>query len=163
MSNGVCVLAQNNNKTNYVEQAYALALSILATAPDTNISVVTNDAIPAAYKDVFDQVISIPWSDIAAGTMWKIENRWKLYHVTPYRNTVVFDADMLALDNISPIWENTNDLIFTNTVTTYRNELVTNRYYRKTFDSNNLPNVYTGMYQFSKCEDTKAFFILIVC
>jgi hypothetical protein len=161
MSNGVCILAQNNDKTNYVEQAYALALSILATTPNTNISIVTDDIIPPAYKDVFDQVIPIPWSDIALGTSWKIENRWKLYHVTPYRNTIVFDADMLVLDNISPIWQNTDNLIFTSTVTTYRNELVTDRYYRKTFDSNNLPNVYTGMYQFSKCEDTKAFFILL--
>ena len=38
MSNGVCVLAQNNSKTDYVQQAYALALSILATAPNTKTS-----------------------------------------------------------------------------------------------------------------------------
>ena len=161
MSNGVCVLAQNNNTTNYVEQTYALALSILANAPTTNISIVTDDVVPSAYKDVFDQVISIPWSDSASTTSWKIENRWKLYHVTPYIDTLVFDADMLALDNITPVWENIDPFIFTNTVYTYRNELVTSRYYRKTFDSNNLPNIYTGMYKFSKSEESKSFFILL--
>ena len=161
MSNGVCVLAQNNSKTDYVQQAYALALSILATAPNTNISIVTDDAIPDAYKDVFDQVISIPWGDLAKKSDWKIDNRWKIYHVTPYRNTLVFDADMLVLDNITPIWENIDPLIFTNTVTTYRNELITNRYYRKTFDSNNLPNIYTGMYKFSKCDEAHNFFKLL--
>ena len=161
MSNGVCVLAQNNNTTNYVEQTYALALSILANAPTTNISIVTNDAIPAAYKDVFDQVISIPWGDAASESDWKIDNRWKIYHVTPYENTIVFDADILALDNITPIWENIDPIIFTNTVTTYRNEIVTNRYYRKTFDSNNLPNVYTGMYRFFKSDESHNFFKLL--
>ena len=161
MSNGVCVLAQNNNTTNYVEQAYALALSILANTPDTNISIITDDEIPTSYKEVFDQVISIPWGDRASGSSWKIENRWKVYHATPYINTIVFDADMLVLDNITPIWKNIDPLIFTNTVTTYRNELITNRFYRKTFDSNNLSDVYTGMYQFSKCDNTKGFFNLL--
>jgi hypothetical protein len=161
MSNGVCVLAQNNGKTDYVKQAYALALSILARAPDTNISIITNDIIPVTYKDVFDQVISIPWGDLAIKSDWKIDNRWKVYHVTPYRNTVVFDADMLVLDNMSLIWENIDPIIFTNNVTTYRNELITNRYYRKTFDSNNLPNIYTGMYKFSKCDDAHNFFKLL--
>tara|TARA_R110000868_G_scaffold42799_4_gene144343 strand:- start:841 stop:1647 length:807 start_codon:yes stop_codon:yes gene_type:complete len=161
MSNGVCVLAQNNNTTNYVEQTYALALSILANAPNTNFSIITNDLVPKEYKDVFDQVIPIPWDDRAAETSWKIENRWKIYHTTPYKNTIVFDADMLALDNITPMWENVDPIIFTNTVTTYRNEIVTNRYYRKVFDSNNLPNIYSGVYQFSKCNNTHTFFKLL--
>ena len=30
MSKGFCLLAQNNDQTNYVRQAYALALSIVA-------------------------------------------------------------------------------------------------------------------------------------
>jgi len=162
MSNGVCILAQNNDDTNYVEQTYALALSILATSPNTNISIVTDDTIPSTYKAVFDQIISIPWIDSASESSWKIENRWKLYHVTPYDNTLVFDADMLVLDNIDLIWEpTTTPFMFTNKVYTYRNELVTSRYYRKTFDSNNLPNIYTGMYKFSKSEATKEFFILL--
>lgn len=162
MSNGICVLAQNNNTTNYVEQAYALALSILANSPNTNISIITDDKIPSIYKDVFDKVISIPWIDSASESTWKIENRWKLYHVTPYRHTVVFDADMLVLDNIDLIWEPTTaPFIFTNKVYTYRNELVTSRYYRKAFDSNSLPNIYTGLYKFSKSEESKAFFILL--
>ena len=160
MSNGVCLVAQNNADTNYVKQAYALALSILAYSPSTNISLVTNDEVP---YDVFDKIIPIPWSDMSYNN-WKIENRWKVYHVTPYRNTIVFDVDMLVLENIDYIWSHfryNHDIVFTSNVKTYRNELVTNRYYRKTFDANNLPNVYTGMYQFSKCNNTHAFFVLL--
>jgi hypothetical protein len=158
MSNGICLIAQNNSTTNYVKQAYALALSILAKSPNTNISLITDDNVP---YDIFDKIIPIPWSDRANNTDWKIENRWKVYHVTPYRNTVVFDVDMLVLDNIDYVWNNCHELVFTNSVKTYRNEVITNRYYRKTFDSNNLPDVYVGMYQFSKCENTHRFFVLL--
>ena len=43
MSNGVCVLAQNNKTTDYVRQTYALALSILEHNTNTKISLITND------------------------------------------------------------------------------------------------------------------------
>jgi hypothetical protein len=161
MSNGVCVLAQNNSTTNYVEQTYALALSILANSPNTNITIITNDIIPTTYKNVFDQVISIPEKDAAADVEWKIDNRWKIHNLTPYENTLVFDADMLALDNIEFAWQDKSALTFTTTVNTYRNEVITNRYYRNTFDENALPNIYTGMYRFKKDESTSIFFILL--
>ena len=161
MSNGICILAQNNKTTNYVEQTYALALSVLANAPTTNISIMTNDIVPSNYKDVFDQIIPIPWGDAASKNDWKIDNRWKIYHKTPYENTIVFDADMLVLDDITPIWSNLHNLSFTTNVKTYRNEPVTTRYYRKTFDENFLPEVYVGMYQFSKGNEAHNFFKLL--
>jgi len=164
MSNGICLVAQNNSTTDYIRQAYALALSVLAKSPRTNISLITNDEVPATYKSVFDKIISIPWGDLAEKSEWKIDNRWKVYHVTPYENTLVFDVDMLVLDNISSTWQsfrNNHSLLFTKNVTTYRNELVTSRYYRKTFDANNLPDVYSGMYQFTKCEETANFYKLL--
>ena len=157
MSNGICLVAQNNSKTDYIRQAYALALSILAKSPNTNISLITDDDVP---YNVFDKVIPIPWSDMAHND-WKIENRWKVYHVTPYRNTIVFDVDMLVLENIDYIWKHYHNLVFTNSVKTYRNEIITDRYYRKTFDANELPDVYVGMYQFLKCESTHEFFTLL--
>ena len=161
MSNGVCVLAQNNKTTNYVRKTYALALSILAHNPNTNISLITNDDVANEYKDVFDKIIPIPWGDSAQRKDWKIDNRWKVYHTTPYRNTMVFDADMLVLENIDKHWQDSTTLTFTGKVSTYRNETITSNYYRKTFESNNLPNVYSAMYMFRKCEKTKAFFILL--
>ena len=145
MSNGICLVAQNNSTTDYIRQAYALALSVLAKSPRTNISLITDDEVLNIYKPVFDKIISIPWGDLASENDWKIDNRWKVYHVTPYENTLVFDVDMLVLDNISSTWQNfrnNHSLLFTKNVTTYRNELVTSRYYRKTFDSNDLPDVY---------------------
>lgn len=168
MSNGVCLLAQNNIKTNYVRQAYALALSIVAKSPNQKVSLITNDPVSDKYKKVFDQIISIPWSDDCSDDSdWKIENRWKVYHATPYRNTMVFDVDMLVLEDLDIYWKQLqknnvdHDILFTTQVVNYRNEVVTNRYYRRTFDANDLPNLYSGMYYFKKAETTKQFFGLL--
>lgn len=164
MSNGICLVAQNNKTTDYIRQAYALALSVLANSPRTNISLITSDDVHPTYQKVFDKIIPIPWGDSANTKQWKIQNRWKVYHVTPYENTVVMDVDMLVLENINKLWQDftkSSSLVFTKNVKTYRNELVTSRYYRKTFDSNDLPDVYTGLYQFTKSESTHGFFVLL--
>jgi len=164
MSNGICLVAQNNKKTDYVRQAYALALSVLAVNPTMNISLITNNNVPTSYKSVFDKIIPIPWGDLAMYSRWKVENRWKIYHVTPYENNIVLDVDMLVLDDIGKIWQNftqTPKLMFTNSVKTYRDETITSRYYRKTFDANNLPDIYAGFYLFSKCDETLEFFKLL--
>ena len=160
MSNGICVVAQNNDTTDYVRQTYGLALSVLANNPNTNISIITNDNVPEKFKKVFDKIIEIPWGDLAK-QKWKIENRWKVYHCTPYRNTMVFDADMLILDDINWDYHYHNNLAFTTNVTTFRQEIITNRYYRKTFDANELPDIYTAMYYFKKHPEVKAYFILL--
>ena len=95
MSKGFVVLAQNTSNVDYVKQAYALALSIKFSQKTVkSISIITNDVVPDEYKDVFDTIIPIPWVDDAQDKEWKVENRWKIYHVTPYEETIVLDTDM---------------------------------------------------------------------
>ena len=133
MSNGVCLLAQNNDQTNYVRQAYALALSIVAKSPKQKVSLITNDTVDESYKKVFDQIIPIPWDDSASKSNWKIENRWKVYHASPYDETIVLEADMMFTSDITHWWKELakRELFVVSNVRTYRDEVVTNRFYRK--------------------------------
>lgn len=162
MSKGVVLFAQNNQECDYVRQAYALACSILAQSPNTNISLITNDNIPVHYKNVFDKIIDIPWGDMSDGKEWKIENRWKIYHATPYRETLVLDTDMLCLSNVDNIWPLVKHdfLKFTNNIYNYKNEVIQSDYYRKTFTANSLPNTYCGVFYFKKSDQAKSFFTL---
>jgi hypothetical protein len=163
MTQGFLVIAQNSD-VDYVRQAYALALSIKATQPTiNNISIVTNDAVPEEYQSVFDQIIPIPFGDAAASSEWKVENRWKLYYASPYDETIVFDTDMLVIDNIEHAWKFVvdRDLFFTSCVTDYKNRTVADTVYRKTFVENDLPNLYCGMFYFRKSETALTFFKLV--
>ena len=162
MTKGIVVLAQNNTTDNYVEQACLLAMSLKLhnTVP---ISIVTNDIVPDEYCHLFDQIIPIPWGDSAASSDWKIENRWKLYYATPYRETIIMDTDMLVLQNIDTWWKflSKYDLFFTSKVLTYRGTPANTSYYRRTFIDNNLPNLFSGLHYFKKCDFAHKFYNLL--
>lgn len=162
-SKGFCILAQNNSENDYIQQAYALASSIHRFNTNQKICLITNDQVPENYKEVFDQIIPIPWTDQAELSTWKIENRWKIYHVSPYDRTIVMDADMLVLQPIDYWWNylENKDLFFTTNVKTYRNEMITARDYRKAFDSNDLPDLYSAIYYFKKGNIAHEFFELL--
>lgn len=167
MSNGYVILAQNSKHGDYVKMAYALALSIKVTQSKiTSVSLITDivDAVPHHYRDVFDHVIEIPWYDDAYESSWKIENRWKIYHVTPYDETIVLDADMLFLTDISHWWKYLNknhQICFVNSPLTYRQERVTESYYRKAFIENDLPNFYSAFMYFKKCDLASQYWKLV--
>lgn len=160
MSKGILVIAQNNKTVDYVLQACVLAMSLKLTDPDIPISLVTNDPVDKNFISLFDNIIQIPWSDEAEDKSWKINNRWKLYHVSPYDETIVLDTDMLILEKISNYWNflSNYDLFFVTNVLTYRHEIATNDFYRKVFTSNNLPNLYSGFHYFKKSDLAYEFY-----
>ena len=163
MSKGFCLLAQNNSNTNYIRQAYALALSLHLYNKDQKISLITNNDVPTEWQSVFDQIIPIPWEDNAKDSDWKIQNRWKVYHASPYDETIVLEADMMITSDITHWWKELakRELFFVSNVRTYRDEVVTNRFYRKTFDANGLPNLYSALHYFKKGDTAKEFYNLL--
>ena len=165
MSKGFLVAAQNNEKYDYVKQAYALALSIKMSQTDiTSVSVMTNDEIPEQYKKVFDKIIPIPWGDSAEDKDWKVENRWKLYHVSPYEETIVLDTDMLLLEDISLWWKHCEvyDLLFCSKVKNYKgNFILKDTFHRKAFIENKLSNPYFALHYFKKSELAHNFYKIL--
>lgn len=165
---GYLVIAQNTDTVDYLEQAYALALSIQITQSTVkNISVCvdtnTRKLITAKHRKVFDEIIDIPWGDQAEGEGWKIHNKWKYYYMTPYEETVILDTDMLFPKDISHWWDimSQQDVWATTKVRTFRNEPVTSNYYRKVFEANDLPNVYTAFLYFKKSELASELFHMV--
>lgn len=159
MDKNFTLLAQNSND-DYVKQACLCAMSIHATNPDSNVSLITNDVVPEKYKQLFDHIVEIPWEDHAKDEDWKISNRWKIYHATPYADTLVMDTDMLVLQDLSKWFAflNNYDLYYTSNVLTYRGETVTSDYYRKAFTQFNLPNLYSGIHYFKERPLAKEFY-----
>jgi len=154
VSKGFLVLAQNTDTVDYIQQAYALALSIKHSQLEvTNISIATNDPVPKKYTKVFDQIISIPWTD-NTDTRFRAENRWKLFHISPYNETIVLDTDMLMLGDISDWWEYCSnfDLQFCSKITNYKLDPVVDTFHRKAFIANSLPSPYFALHYFKKTE-----------
>jgi hypothetical protein len=159
MTKGHVFLAQNSD-VDYVKQAYALALSIKIHNQENRTCLITSDFVPEEYHHVFDHIVPIPWKDSALGSQWKIENRWKIIYATPFDENIVYDVDMLLLESNDHWWKHfeDKDLCFTTSVTDYRGNIVTSDYYRKSFTSNGLDNIYTGAFYFKKVSAAYEFF-----
>jgi len=159
MSNGYLIFAQNS-KVDYLKQAAALSASLKINGNSQPVSVVTNDVVPAEYQVLFDQIIPIPWGDSSKHSEWKVENRWKLYHISPYEHTVVLDSDVLVTENITQAWDFLldYDLFFTSQVYDFKSRPVVDTVYRKTFIENRLPNLYFGFHYFKKSTLAKEFY-----
>lgn len=167
MSKGYLVLAQNSKTEDYVRLAYALALSIKNSQETVdNICLATDIPLRNLDKnvrEVFDDIVPIPWTDHAANSKWKIENKWKYYHMSPYDETVILDADILFPHDISYWWEilEKQEVWITDKPRTYKGEIISSTKYRNTFIANDLPNVYTAFMYFKKTTLSAELFRLI--
>lgn len=162
MNFGYLIVIAEHREVDYLNLAYALALSIKTTQKPgyEKIALVIDNKErlnELTSPWVFDQVIE--WDK---ETFW--DGRSWMYDLTPWEYTVCLDADMLFFRDYSH-WidffiENT-DLYVANKSFTYRGELVESDYYRKTFTANNLPNLYSFYTFFKKPESSvKEFFDL---
>lgn len=164
VSKGFLVVAQNTESTDYVRQAYALALSIKSSQTSyTDISIMTNDEVSDEYASVFDKVVKIPWDDAAVDSLWKVENRWKIYYATPYDETIVLDTDMLVLEDITPWWDycSSYSIKFCSSIKNYKLEKVVDTYHRKAFVDNKLSSPYFALHYFKKDEVAYNFYKML--
>jgi hypothetical protein len=150
MNFGYLLIVSSTDKANYLDMAYALAMSIKHTQkPGYDKVALVIDDVDAVKKLkspwVFDHVIS--WNK---ETFW--DGRSWMDQLSPFEHTVCLDVDMLFSRDYSH-WidyfvENT-ELYLPNKVYNYRGDVAQDDFYRKTFRENKLPNVYS-LYTFFK-------------
>ena len=144
MSKGYFVFAQGKE---YIRMAYALALSIKNTQDINSVCVAIGekDTVPTEYAKVFDYVVRVR----NVGLKHPMANEWQIWDLTPYKETIHVEADMLFTTNIDWWWQDlqTHDLFFTSKVYDYRGHVAKSNFYRKHFDKMNLPKLYNGLYR----------------
>jgi hypothetical protein len=162
MSKGFLIFAENSSSCDYVEQAYALALSIKASQQSvTSVSIMTNNTLSDEQRRIFDNVIEIPWITDRPESKYKAEHRWKLYYVSPYDETIVLDADMLILDDITSWWDycSNYEIKFCSKIKNYKLETIKQDViHRRAFIDNGLTNPYFALHYFKKSETATEFY-----
>jgi len=150
MNFGYLIIISESEKCDYLKMAYALAMSIKNTQkPGYDKVALVTDSIDRVRNLkspwVFDHIIE--WKE---KTFW--DGRSWMDKLTPFEETICLDADMLFFRDYSH-WvdslRSTFDIFLPSKSYTYRDEIVTSDYYRKTFTKNNLPNLYS-FYTFFK-------------
>lgn len=142
----------------YLKMAYLQALSIKITQQQTtNYAVIVDQAtasmIDDHHRQVFDQIITIDGA-------WGFDREWEVRNLTPWKKTIKIDADMLFVSDISHWWSSFEQwkILLTNTVENYQSEIVIDRWHRRLFDKNHLPDIYTAFYYFEDSVVSAEFF-----
>lgn len=159
---GYLLFVSKNEELDYLKLAYSLALSIKITQKEgfDKIALVTDE--PSLIKNlkspwVFDKVIS--WDEQG---FWDCRS-W-MDKLTPWENTVCLDVDQLFFRDYSHWIEyfltNEVELFLPSTAYTYRGNIIKDNFYRKTFELNDLPNIYSLFTFFRKDTKFKDFFTL---
>jgi hypothetical protein len=128
----------------YVACAERLRDSILKFHLDANITIVTEDMLPN-------------------GNLGGYANDWQMFKISPYRQTIKLEADMICCSAIDHWWTlfEHRDVVVSQGCRTFYNEVSSARQYRKLFDVNDLPDVYNAITYWRLSETARDFFSLV--
>lgn len=128
----------------YVECAQRLRDSILHFHPQANVTIATVDMLPH--------------SDLGG---WN--NDWQMFQVSPYRQTIKLEADMLCASPFDHWWTmfEKRDVVVSCGARDFYGNKAESRDYRKIFDINNLPDVYNAITYWRLSTTAKDFFQLV--
>jgi hypothetical protein len=162
---GFLTIAQNTADTDYLQLAYLQALSVKLTMPDSKYAVLVDAAtlklVTDRHRRVFDYVIEIV-NDLAVDSQWKLANEWQVFDLTPFKETIKLESDIVFTRSISHWWTafRLRDLVLSTGCRDYRGNLSSAREYRRVFDDNQLPDTYNGLMYFRYTRTATQFFNL---
>jgi hypothetical protein len=128
----------------YVKCAEQLADTIRQWHPDANITIITTEMLPH-------------------GDLGGYANDWQCYELSPYDKTIKLEADMWCASPIEHYWDlfDGKELVVSRGCRDFYDRPATSRYYRKIFDTNNLPDVYNAITYWQKGAVAQEFFVLV--
>ena len=141
---GYLIPAINTDTVDYLTCAQRLKDSILAWHPTANITIVTEDMLPNGNQKGY-------------------ANDWQMFAVSPYRETIKLEADMIAASPIDHWWTmfEHRDLVISQGCRDFYDQIGNSRYYRKIFDDNHLPDVYNAITYWRLSKTAQEFFQLV--
>ena len=128
----------------YERCAEQLRDSIYQFHPDANVTIVTRNMLPH-------------------GDLGGLSNDWQMFQISPYRQTIKLEADMIVASPVDHWWTlfETRDIVISAGARTFYDEPAVSRYYRKCFDVNHLPDVYNAVTYWRLSPTAKEFFSLV--
>lgn len=161
---GFLTFAQNS-EVNYLELAYLQAQNIKATQKQNQYAVIvdsdTAKEISDQHRKVFDHIIELP-QDFARDKSWKLDNEWQAMNLTPFKETIKLESDLLFTRDIGH-WipaMRLRDVCLSYHCRDYQGNIIDKSPYRKIFAANDLPDVYNGMMYFRYSQTAVDFFKL---
>lgn len=161
---GYFTFAQNTDQVDYLHLAYLQALNIKATQRHNKFAVAVDAAtrtqVNEKHLSVFDYIIDITHDFNSADSTWRLANEWQVFWLTPFKETIKLESDLLFTRSIDHWWTafRLRNVCLSTGCRNYQQELSTVRTYRRVFDDNHLPDVYNGLMYFRFSQEAQKFF-----
>ena len=153
---GYLITAQNTGSVDYVSCARQLARSLRQFHPDARIALLTDST--TVQSDQFDYHVNFahPLSDNPYA------NDWQVFGASPFRQTIKLEADMVIASEIDHWWTmlEHRDVVVSTGARNFYDQPAKSRFYRKVFDTNNLPDVYNAITYWRLSQTAQEFFNL---
>lgn len=144
LEQGYLIPALDHSGTRYLDCAQKLRDSILEHHPQANIKIITLDDLP--FPGHVGQC-----------------NDWQMFLVSPYRETIKLEADMLATSPIDHWWSlfRLRDVVISQGCRDFYGNLSASRRYRQMIDANHLPDVYNAITYWRLSDTAREFFLTV--
>jgi|LakMenE18May11ns_1017448.scaffolds.fasta_scaffold9927451_4 hypothetical protein len=162
---GFMTIAQNIPGKNYLELAYVQAMSVKLSMSDSLYAVAVDEytlsQIEDKHRKIFDYIILIE-QDMAKDEEWKLSNEWQVFYLTPFKETIKLESDLIFTRSISHWWNTfrLKNIVLSQGCKNYLGNSSEVRNYRKVFDDNELPDIYNGLMYFRYDLESAEFFRL---
>ena len=160
---GFMTIAQNSAEVDYLRLAYLQAMSIKITMPGSLYAVAvdknTLESVTEEHRRVFDYVITID-NDEAVDDDWKLRNEWQAFFLTPFKETIKLESDIIFTRSIAHWWHTfrLKNIVLSQGCRDYYGNISADRTYRQLFDDNQLPDVYNGLMYYRYSPEAAEFF-----
>ena len=160
---GFLTFAQNSNSVDYLKLAYLQCKNVKATQKNNLFAVIvdkeTNKEVTELHRNTFDYIVELP-EDYASEINLKFANEWQSFWLTPFKETVKLESDLLFTRSIDHWWHSFRhkDVVLSTGCKNYLGESSDVRYYRQFFDDNHLPDIYNGLMYFRFSRTALEFF-----
>jgi hypothetical protein len=160
---GFLTIAQNTQDVDYLRLAYVQAMSIKLTMPGSLCAVIvdteTEKQIIDQHREIFDYIIPLPY-DYAKYDAWKLANEWQVFALTPFKETIKVESDIVFTRSIDHWWTafRLQDIVLSLAANDYQGNPAKSRAYRRVFDDNDLPDTYNGLMYFRYSQLAHDFF-----
>jgi hypothetical protein len=124
------------------------------------VDAATRARINDQHLSVFDYIIDIAHDLNSADSTWRLANEWQVFWLTPFKETIKLESDLLFTRSIDHWWTafRLRNICLSTGCRNYQQQLSTVRTYRRIFDDNHLPDVYNGLMYFRFSSQAQQFF-----
>jgi hypothetical protein len=163
---GFVTFAQNTDSVDYLRLAYLQAMNIKSTQKSAEYAVIVDKAtallITDQHRRVFDYIIELTDDYNDPTSQWKLLNEWQVFWLTPFKETIKLESDILFSRDIDHWWNTfrLKDVVLSTGCKNYLGKKSDVRKYRQLFDDNDLPDVYNGLMYFRYSKTAVDFFVL---